>query len=80
MKFVQIAILGLVGESAALPMLTGADDCTVTTTAGKCNGGVAFDEATGKPNECARTMRGQATKAVLYANNDNFGVWADAVK
>jgi len=40
MKFVQIAILGLVGESAALPMLTGADDCLkASVTDQKCNEG-----------------------------------------
>jgi hypothetical protein len=48
MKFVQIAILGLVGESAALPMLTGADDCLQADNTKKCNGGVPFVEATGK--------------------------------
>ena len=79
MKFVQIAILGLVGESAALPMLTGADNCLGDNTK-KCNGGVAFVEATGIKNECALTMRGQAGGKALYTNKDNFGVWTDAAK
>jgi len=58
MKFVQIAILGLVGESAALPMLSSADNClAATANAAKCNQGGAY-VAAGLEVDCALPMRG----------------------
>ena len=76
MKFVQIALLGLVGESAALAKATDADDCqAASSVTQKCNGGTQFDESTGTPNECSRTMRGQTTSKSMFINNDTYGVW-----
>ena len=81
MKFVQIAILGMVGESAALPMYATPSNCIDTTAGGNtCNSKTAYGAADGIKGECAHLMRGQATGMALYGNNDNFGVWTTAVK